>query len=790
MARDDLLSSASEIAAAVEFLDRWYGEAPRQLVSIVPDGAIASKCLWLQNPDGTKDWLRKQVAAGKNVYFHVNQPGWALDKRAEKKDIRQVRALHVDIDPKGDESPEDCKARVLPLLEKHEPPPSVVIDSGGGVQAFWLLDEMVQLDGTPEAWERMEAYNIAIQQQYDADSCFNVDRIMRCPGTINLPNKKKKSKGRVPVPAVVFEEMTNWAKHSLSAFTPALKPSLKASTAAGRGTVEISANLPRYSSTDDLPVKLLDYTVMLIVNGLDPENPTKYRSRSEALWRVVCDMVRANADDDTIAAIILDRGFKISAHVLDQRNPEAYAARQIAEAREEVIDPALRELNSRHAVIENDRGGRCVVAEEDWDDVMGRWHIKYQSFDAFRNRYMHRPVEVGRDKDKNPIYMPMGKWWLHQEHRRQYRKIVFRPCGAARPNEFNLWRGFSCEAQPGDGHVGFLEFLRVVVCDSDEVRYRFLLGWMARAVQRPDAPGEVAVVMRGKKGTGKSFTATTFGKLFGQHFAHVTSPRLVAGDFNGHLRDCVVLFADEAFHAGDKKHESILKGLVTESTIAIEAKYADAEFIPNTLHIMMASNDTWVVPASGDERRFCVLDLNEERIRDAEYFGGLKRQLESGGYSNLLSFLKNYDLSRFEVRNVPSTPGLEAQKIESLPPEAQAVLQVLIDGELPNNPTDSPDVAAMRDQAGSHGASNLLGLLSAARISVPAMRNVNESRLAKALKSVGCVSARLHHYGNRHGWRFPPLREARAAFDKRYGHYDWPDPDAEWRQAGAPPLPF
>ena len=143
------MSLKLDLGEAGDFLKRWYGPAPRQLVSIVPDGPIAAKCVWPQQPADEHDWLRKAVAGGRNVYFHVNQPAWAHDKRAAKVDIRQVRALHVDIDPRQDETPEDCKARVSKALAEFTPSPSVVIDSGNGLQAFWMLEEEIILDGTP-----------------------------------------------------------------------------------------------------------------------------------------------------------------------------------------------------------------------------------------------------------------------------------------------------------------------------------------------------------------------------------------------------------------------------------------------------------------------------------------------------------------------------------------------------------------------------------------------------------------------------------------------------------------
>ena len=49
----------------------------------------------------------------------------------------------------------------------------------------------------------------------------------------------------------------------------------------------------------------------------------------------------------------------------------------------------------------------------------------------------------------------------------------------------------------------------------------------------------------------------------------------LVGHFNAHLQHCSVLFADEAFFAGDRSHESVLKGLITEETLLIEPKGVD-----------------------------------------------------------------------------------------------------------------------------------------------------------------------------------------------------------------------
>ena len=170
--------------------------------------------------------------------------------------------------------------------------------------------------------------------------------------------------------------------------------------------------------------------------------------------------------------------------------------------------------------------------------------------------------------------------------------------------------------------------LLFVICDGDRRRYRYLLNWMAYAVQHPGQPAEVAVVLRGGRGVGKGIFARSFGSLFGPHFLQVNQPRHLVGNFNGHLESCAVLFVDEGFWAGDKAGEGVLKGMVTEPTLAIERKGLDVIAARNCLHIVIASNSDWVVPAGPDERRFFVLDVASERKQDPAYFDPLYAEMK------------------------------------------------------------------------------------------------------------------------------------------------------------------
>ena len=136
--------------------------------------------------------------AGRNIYWSVNEVRPGLHKKPTKADIIGGRFAHVDIDPPK-QGGEFDKATELARLEKLPCPPSLVIDSGGGIQAFWLLSY----------WRRaslllLEIANRQIRDACGGDKCQNIDRVMRVPGTINWPDARKRERGRVPVLSTIL----------------------------------------------------------------------------------------------------------------------------------------------------------------------------------------------------------------------------------------------------------------------------------------------------------------------------------------------------------------------------------------------------------------------------------------------------------------------------------------------------------------------------------------------------------------------------------------------------------
>lgn len=768
---------------AVDFLQKFSPAGNWVLTSIIPDGKTTTATF--SNAQEAGEWIESRQGI-ENIYFHVNPTIKDMAVKASKADMLRVDWLHVDIDPRKGETPAESKPRAVKLLKSHKTPPSVIVDSGGGVQGFWRLepdDELITNGDIDKAGE-LEAYNIQLEKDFSADPCHNIDRIMRLPGTINLPTQRKIKKGRTPAIAKVIE--WNEYTYPIKAFLKAVQvQSDKKGLREGETVNRVYGNVPDISAAEleqwakENGKEISQKTISLIVWGKDTEDGTPYQSRSEVLFRVCCDLVRAGVPEEMIFGVITGDN-RIAESVKDKPDWERYANRQITRAKEEAINPHLRILNEKHAVIE-DLGGACKIITERYDDVMGRIVISKQSFSDIRNMYNNRHIEI-MDGDGKPKRVELGRFWMTHPQRRQYASITFSP-GREVKGSYNLWRGFSCVAKAGDKHESFLHHVLNNVCTGNQEHYDYLIGWMANLVQHPDKTGQVAVVLRGKRGTGKSFFARTLGQLFGRHYMQVSDSKHLVGSFNAHLRDTVLLFGDEAFFAGDKRHESVLKTLVTEDQLVIEGKGVDAEAAINYTHLILASNEEWVVPAGVDERRFFVLEVGDGCAVDLTYFGQITNDLQTGGYQSLLHYLLSYDLSKYEIRAVPKTDALREQVSHTMDAVNHWFLDKLQEGQLlpdhnrwkgvvPVASLYDDYILTMKDQAKGYRLSRQQ-FFKFLKKCVPG-EAIGKTKKRLPVQRLNQNNMLVTYKIPVWAYTFPPLQEIRDYWDKeKGGPYDW-----------------
>ncbi|MBR8000346.1 bifunctional DNA primase/polymerase [Burkholderia vietnamiensis] len=481
-------------------------------------------------------------------------------------------------------------------------------------------------------------------------------------------------------------------------------------------------------------------------------------------WNDRCD---PPWDADELAAKVA-HAYKYGQEPAGVHAPEAVFTK--SEQPEEVNSGAhpFEKLNSQFFYTLH--GGQSAIGWETTDED-GLPTLEFLSVEAFNRKHAALTFQDGKRS------VPLTEAWMGSPRRRSYDKVVFKP-GKTVPSRFyNLWRGFAVEPKAGDWSL-MRNHIRDVICSGDASVDRYVMGWLARMVQQPGEPGEVALVLRGREGVGKGTLAWAIKHLFGHHAKHLSQSKHLTGSFNSHLRAATFVFADEAFWSGDKQGRGALFALITEDKLMIEAKGRDAVAQDNCVHLMMASNHDWVVPASADSRRFCVLDVADSKRQDGRYFDALRQQLRQGGFAAMLHELLHYDLTAYDVRQIPQTHALADQKTASLEGPARWLHDRLYDAAI--GMTEWKDEPLIVPQAETYG--RYVEGAKTTREFKPADPRIFWKEMKRLLqdaegKSVQDYRPRVN--GDRERQKvFPPLKKARSAFETNIrASIDWGETD-------------
>ena len=483
--------------------------------------------------------------------------------------------------------------------------------------------------------------------------------------------------------------------------------------------------------------------------------------------------------------------FKVRPATLDKLVSNArikLALKKAAPAAKSLLD----QMNAKNCVVLD--GARTMVLRFETDErEAGGEHYVYRvptflAFRDFRNLYLNRIVNDGSNDPPS-----LGDWWLKHPQRQQYRGVVFQPAGAPIiSGRLNLWTGWGVEPKQGDWNL-LRKHIRETLAAGDQRVYDYIMNWLAWAVQHPGEQAEVALVFIGERGSGRGTLGRALSRIFGQHALHLSSPEHLTGRFNAHLRQCSFLFADEAYAPRDKSAEGTLKRLITEPTITIEQKGRDPIEVPNLLHVMMASNNDWVVPAGAHERRFMVQKVSEAHRQDPAWFGPLYKQMREGGYAAMLFELLARKLDDWHPRNIVHTEALTGQQAESLSPLDAWWCELLqtgvVAGADPLKPGEviSNEYEEQIEESDGYGGTRKRtvkreGFFEQARAMSPKLKGVTDAALGRYLNDNGCIRITIRRPGLRkRGWRLPDLGECRQRWNERFPEMQWDDPSlANW----------
>jgi len=189
MTQDTIVHKTDGIAISTDrrdFLSALYGNAPHELY-------IELRCIHPTTADARSFWSKvgdkRSLTSAFNHATALNGDGYGVyfapclrQTKSGKADAAVLMpALWVDMD--CDDEPAR-RAAALTKLHEFNPTPSAVIDSGGGLHAYWLLDEPLSLDENTRKQAAGILRGLFSALGGDPQYVKSVASVMRLPGSV------------------------------------------------------------------------------------------------------------------------------------------------------------------------------------------------------------------------------------------------------------------------------------------------------------------------------------------------------------------------------------------------------------------------------------------------------------------------------------------------------------------------------------------------------------------------------------------------------------------------------
>lgn len=319
------------------------------------------------------------------------------------------------------------------------------------------------------------------------------------------------------------------------------------------------------------------------------------------------------------------------------------------------IEERVLEMNKSYALV---RMNKNLLVATFTNNSNGE-KIGFLSVPSFFTLSM--PLKINVPTKTGFSSKPMAEVWLASPQRREYFDVGIYPNEDEPGGTLNMWNGYSVQPNPKAKCDRYLSHMKEIICDGSEEIFEWLLDWMADCVQDARNIKGSCIVLRGIEGCGKGAWADNFGQLFGKHYTHLIDAERLTTKFNSLTADSIVVFADEVLWPGDRKAANVLKGLISERRITRESKGVDSIEVDNLNHVIIASNEDWIIPAGPQSRRYLVLNVAGHVANNRPYFMELFKEMENGGREALLHLLKERKITR-NLRLAPHTKGLTEQR--------------------------------------------------------------------------------------------------------------------------------
>jgi len=623
------------------------------------------------------------VADGSDVFVSIGNFLPDATRRIAEN-VTELSALFIDLDC-GPNKPYSSQREALDdLIEAVTssgfPKPSLIVDSGGGIHAYWCFKNPIPRDDWIILAADFKSFWMNAGLKIDPVVTADCARVMRVPDSYNhklsdnprlvslLIPKAGKSvhkydvddiKNALPAPIHLPKALPLGKKPN---FLPPFKGSITQNDASVLfmlplcKQVEVAINTGGAARTEPewhADLGLLKYTIEAPVilhtasdkhHGYSPTetddkaanwtaSPTTCEHFYNKLASPLCDGCgyKGKLTSPIQLGYPTPRGLKAVLNIASTTQPTS-----------SIPPPAY--LSAPSEIL-------AVSEKFAWDrEAMNLYNIttgRYVQKERFNTHYANRFIDLGTATKPKPV--ALGVAWIQHHLRREANGVRMAP---NEPEDLpdgaiNSWLGFSVEPIKG-GIKPFIKLFKRQIPNPRDRKY--VLHWIANLFQNPASKAFTSIVMWSRtQGTGKNLVWECVGNLFNERHYTLVSQEVFDDAFTEWKANRVFVICDEVSSTEKRQTADRIKGWITSSSNAINTKNEPKFTQPNLIKYVFLSNHPDAVFLDDSDRRFFVVEVAQGRLpdNDAKEFTSWR---DNGGQAALLHFLLKLDISEFNAK--------------------------------------------------------------------------------------------------------------------------------------------
>lgn len=652
-----------------ESIARWKSKGRKVTKSM--EEAASWHWTWRSCDTGNKGIQNTiaQVAAangrGHDCYYGLNQlRSVEQPSKAQRADIGRVIGLYADPDAHEGPAAHAALAKTVLPLTTQEREASYVVDSGGGFQAIYLLDEPItmEMDGAavaPASHTAAQAVETVAHQLAELlhgdHSVATIAALARMPGTVNH------KRGRVA--RVVHRSNKRWNLEALAEGLPDAKARM------ARVDDEPEPGIEQDERWREKVVMALDAPDLLLLDESE-HDAERYPSRSEHVPGLIARLARAGLTAEQAFSTLISANGTWT-YALQHRDGSGEKARaflwaEVQNAFSWVEQKRDEEHTARDAelapwldnLIYVEEGG--YVADIRRPGNQGRL-MKWAEFERSNaNQVVIIPVGKGKVVEEPKVYL-----WLKHKDRKTALGRIWDPrqgplVERMEPNAAGkLERALYVNAYQRKHHRGDLADPALLAVFREHLAHmygeeaKYQEAFFAHRVQRPGERPPVAILsVARKQGSGRGWLNKVFSGVVGEWNVKKVTAKNLEGQYNGFLSGAVDIYVEEVAVEGKNKWEmgEEMRDLITAPRCEVNHKYGGMGQEELFASIRLETNRPAAIKVTEEDRRLLVLEVTSPLKKEQDYirlYQLLVGPAREAFLASVHQYLASYDLTEF-----------------------------------------------------------------------------------------------------------------------------------------------